>query len=95
MLMMVLFKIILYEGYKNVYETAVVGIGIPSQEWYYAQGHQGTVLLFYKVDYIQKIPLLKSDIEHASFQGANILVDNKGCIKLADFGASKKVVELV
>ena len=28
-------------------------------------------------------------------QGATILVDNKGCIKLVDFGASKKVVELV
>ena len=37
----------------------------------------------------------KSDVDHASFQGTNILVDNKGCIKLADFGASKKVVELV
>lgn len=30
-----------------------------------------------------------------AFQGANILVDNKGCIKLADFGASKRVAKLV
>lgn len=29
------------------------------------------------------------------FQGANILVDNKACIKLADFGASKRVEALV
>jgi serine/threonine protein kinase len=29
------------------------------------------------------------------FQGANILLDNKGCIKLADFGASKQVAKLV
>jgi len=27
-------------------------------------------------------------------KGANILVDNRVCIKLADFGASKKVVKL-
>ncbi|KAJ9182070.1 hypothetical protein P3X46_006102 [Hevea brasiliensis] len=38
--------------------------------------------------------LHKNGIMHRDIKGANILVDNKGCIKLADFGASKKVVEL-
>jgi mitogen-activated protein kinase kinase kinase len=31
---------------------------------------------------------------HPDIKGANILVDNRGCIKLADLGASKKVVKL-
>ncbi|KAG2401418.1 Mitogen-activated protein [Vigna angularis] len=38
--------------------------------------------------------LHNNGIIHRDIKGANILVDNKGCIKLADFGASKKVVEL-
>ncbi|KAK4266383.1 hypothetical protein QN277_027317 [Acacia crassicarpa] len=38
--------------------------------------------------------LHQNGIIHRDIKGANILVDNKGCIKLADFGASKKVVEL-
>ncbi|CAK8570973.1 unnamed protein product [Lathyrus sativus] len=38
--------------------------------------------------------LYKNGIMHRDIKGANILVDNKGCIKLADFGASKQVVEL-
>eukprot|EP00850_Spirogloea_muscicola_P007432 SM000037S13567 [mRNA] locus=s37:673594:679218:- [translate_table: standard] len=33
-------------------------------------------------------------IMHRDIKGANILVDNRGCIKLADFGASKKLADL-
>ncbi|KAL7259511.1 hypothetical protein ACSBR1_005409 [Camellia fascicularis] len=39
--------------------------------------------------------LHKNGIMHRDIKGANILVDNKGCIKLADFGASKQVIDLV
>ncbi|CAJ2633301.1 unnamed protein product [Trifolium pratense] len=38
--------------------------------------------------------LHNNGIIHRDIKGANILVDNKGCIKLANFGASRKVVEL-
>ncbi|GLT38285.1 hypothetical protein SLA2020_125430 [Shorea laevis] len=38
--------------------------------------------------------LHNNGIIHQDIKGANILVDNKGCIKLADFGASKQVAEL-
>ena len=32
---------------------------------------------------------------HRDIKGANILVDNTGLVKLADFGASKKLEDLV
>ena len=34
-------------------------------------------------------------IMHRDIKGANILVDNAGKVKLADFGASKKIESLV
>ncbi|KAL6565561.1 Mitogen-activated protein kinase kinase kinase npk1 [Orobanche hederae] len=35
--------------------------------------------------------LYKNKIMHRDIKGANILVDNKGCIKLSDFGAPRKL----
>ncbi|XP_073366437.1 mitogen-activated protein kinase kinase kinase ANP1 isoform X9 [Aegilops tauschii subsp. strangulata] len=44
---------------------------------------------------LQGLEYLHSNaIIHRDIKGANILVDNKGCIKLANFGASKQVAKL-
>ena len=50
---------------------------------------------YIRQNYLNFINVTVSDNMVFELQGANILVDNKGCIKLADFGASKQVVELV
>ncbi|KAI5083525.1 hypothetical protein GOP47_0003268 [Adiantum capillus-veneris] len=55
-----------------------------------------SVVRMYTRQLLQGLQYLhKNGIMHRDIKGANILVDNKGCIKLADFGASKQVVELV
>ena len=39
--------------------------------------------------------LHRHQIMHRDIKGANILVDNAGCVKLADFGASRQLADLV
>ncbi|CAI9102230.1 OLC1v1000469C1 [Oldenlandia corymbosa var. corymbosa] len=54
-----------------------------------------TVIKMYTKQLLEGLHYLhQNGIMHRDIKGANILVDNKGCIKLADFGASKQVVEL-
>ncbi|XP_020672824.2 mitogen-activated protein kinase kinase kinase NPK1-like isoform X2 [Dendrobium catenatum] len=53
------------------------------------------VIKMYTKQLLQGLEYLhKNGIIHRDIKGANILVDNKGCIKLADFGASKQVAKL-
>lgn len=53
------------------------------------------VIKMYTKQILQGLEYLHSNgIIHRDIKGANILVDNKGCIKLADFGASKQVAML-
>ncbi|CAN6482412.1 unnamed protein product [Victoria cruziana] len=53
------------------------------------------VIRMYTKQLLQGLEYLhRKGVIHRDIKGANILVDNKGCIKLADFGASKQVVEL-
>ncbi|XP_078180041.1 mitogen-activated protein kinase kinase kinase NPK1-like isoform X4 [Carex rostrata] len=53
------------------------------------------VIRMYTKQLLQGLDYLhQNKIIHRDIKGANILVDNKGCIKLADFGASKQVAML-
>nr|CAD1826605.1 unnamed protein product [Ananas comosus var. bracteatus] len=53
------------------------------------------VIRMYTKQLLQGLEYLhRNGIIHRDIKGANILVDNKGCIKLADFGASKQVAKL-
>ncbi|XP_078439481.1 mitogen-activated protein kinase kinase kinase NPK1-like [Wolffia australiana] len=53
------------------------------------------VIRMYTKQLLQGLEYLhQNGIIHRDIKGANILVDNKGCIKLVDFGASKQVAKL-
>ncbi|KAK3843137.1 MAG: kinase-like domain-containing protein, partial [Linnemannia gamsii] len=81
------------KGHINIFLEYVPGGSIATLLANYGPFSEVLVRSFVKqilegLDYLHEC-----DIIHRDIKGANILVDNKGCIKISDFGISKKVEE--
>ncbi|KAF9344483.1 ATP binding, partial [Mortierella sp. NVP85] len=79
------------KGHINIFLEYVPGGSIATLLGNYGPFSEILVRSFVKqilegLDYLHEC-----DIIHRDIKGANILVDNKGCIKISDFGISKKV----
>ncbi|KAL7236118.1 hypothetical protein ACSBR1_019400 [Camellia fascicularis] len=82
------------EASLNILLEIVPGGSISSLLGKFGSFPESVITMYTKQSLLGVEYLHRNGIMHRDIKGANILVDNKGCIKLADFGASKKVVEL-
>ncbi|KAK9061986.1 hypothetical protein SSX86_019170 [Deinandra increscens subsp. villosa] len=82
------------EASLNIFLEFVPGGSISSLLGKFGSFPESVIRMYTKQILLGLEYLHKNGIMHRDIKGANILVDNKGQIKLADFGASKKVVEL-
>nr|XP_043625031.1 mitogen-activated protein kinase kinase kinase NPK1-like [Erigeron canadensis] len=82
------------EDSLNIFLEFVPGGSISSLLGKFGSFPESVVRMYTKQILLGLEYLHKNGIMHRDIKGANILVDNKGRIRLADFGASKKVVEL-
>ena len=79
----------------NIFLEYVPGGSIASLLANFGPFKESVVKLYTKQILVGLEYLHKNSIMHRDIKGANILVDNTGLVKLADFGASKKIEELV
>ena len=79
----------------NIFLEYVPGGSIASLLANFGPFQESVVKLYTKQILMGLEYLHKNSIMHRDIKGANILVDNTGLVKLADFGASKKIEELV
>ncbi len=82
------------EEYLNIFLEFVPGGSIANKLQTWGPLREDTIRVYAKqilhgLDYLHRQKIMHRDIK-----GANILVDNHGVIKLADFGASKKIEDL-
>lgn len=79
----------------NIFLEYVPGGSIASLLSNFGHFKEPVVKLYTKQILLGLEYLHKNAIMHRDIKGANILVDNAGLVKLADFGASKKIEDLV
>jgi serine/threonine protein kinase len=79
----------------NIFLEYVPGGSIASLLANFGSFKEPVVKLYTKQILLGLAYLHRNAIMHRDIKGANILVDNTGTVKLADFGASKKIEELV
>jgi len=79
------------DTHLNIFLEYVAGGSVASMLVNYGPLGDGLVSNFVKQILKGLIYLHSRDIIHRDIKGANILVDNKGTIKISDFGISKRV----
>lgn len=66
-----------------------------SMSWFVGAFKESVVRVYTRQIVLGLEYLHQNKIMHRDIKGANILVDNTGLVKLADFGASKQIEDLV
>lgn len=83
------------EAALNIFLEYVPGGSIASLLAKFGSFRESVVRVYTKQILLGLEYLHANGIIHRDIKGANILVDNTGMVKLADFGASKKIEDLV
>jgi len=79
------------EDFLNIFLEYVPGGSVTALLRNYGAFEEPLVKNFVRQILVGLAYLHERDIIHRDIKGANILVDNKGGIKISDFGISKKV----
>ncbi|ODV61193.1 kinase-like protein, partial [Ascoidea rubescens DSM 1968] len=78
-------------NYLNIFSEYIPGGSISSLLMNYGKLEEPLIRNFIKQILTGISYLHSNNIIHKDIKGSNVLIDNKGCIKISDFGFSKKI----